>query len=94
MLSSLSRLLGHQQQPEESLPQTPMQQRMRIVIDQYSSAIPITLRPMLSGLLHTLDDKLTDDKILEFTGKTRALLDYIEQGMEPEAEDDAGINQE
>lgn len=66
---------------ETEQPASPMQERMMEVIDQYSGNIPLTVRPMLSGLLHGLKGKMTDDKIGFFIDHTRQLLDYVENGV-------------
>ncbi len=67
-------------QPQQQEPPSPMQDRLMIVVDQYSSQIPLTVRPMLSGLLHGLKGKMTDEKILMFVQHTKQLLDYVEHG--------------
>jgi hypothetical protein len=53
---------------------------MMQIVDQYSSAVPIHLRPMLSGVLRGLGDKMTDETIYQFIEQTRKLLDFVEVG--------------
>lgn len=68
------------QTPQEEAPPSPMQDRLMKVVDQYSSQIPLTVRPMLSSLLHGLKGKMTDDKILLFVTHTKQLLEFVEHG--------------
>lgn len=78
MFESLKNLVNPQVSPSEEA--SPMQTRLMEVVNQYSSAVPITLRPMLNSLLHGLQDKMTDEKIIEFLHGTRGLLDYVQHG--------------
>lgn len=80
MLEKLMHLASKQEVQETSAEQSEMKERLMLVIDQYSKALPIMVRPLLPNLLGGLDEKMTDEHILLFVEKTQGLLNFIVTG--------------
>lgn len=72
--------VGYSPSLEES-PQTPMQERLLEVVNQYKDNLP--LPPMVAPLLNPYLSKLSslnDETIQGFIDYARALLNYVETG--------------